>query len=102
MIGQKNLSVIDSAEQAFTIHPQAFVFFDKKTGTRRFEVKANADGGLPVDQVSTLLAANCLMRAQSPRDFCVWVAPGDDLLGSLEKHAANLIPLCQLPQSPLL
>ena len=102
MIGQKNLTVIDSAAQEFTIHPQAFVFFDKKTGTRRFEVKANADGGLPVDQVSSLLAANCVMRGQSPRDFGVWVAAGEDLLGRLEKHAEKLIQLCQMSQSPIL
>jgi DNA-binding CsgD family transcriptional regulator len=101
MIGQKNLTVIDSAEHDFTIHPQAFVFFDKKTGTRRFEVKANADGGLPVDQVASLLAANCVMRGQTPRDFGVWVAAGEDLLGGLEKHAEKLIQLCQMFQSPI-
>jgi DNA-binding CsgD family transcriptional regulator len=101
MIGQKNLTVIDGAEQDFTIHPQAFVFFDKRTGTRRFEVKANADGGLPVDQVASLLAANCVMRGQSPSDFGVLVAAGEDLLGGLEKHAEKLIQLCQMFQSPI-
>jgi DNA-binding CsgD family transcriptional regulator len=101
MNGQKNLTVIDSAGQDFTIHPQAFVFFDKRTGTRRFEVKANADGGLPVDQVASLLAANCVMRGQTPRDFGVWVAAGEDLLGGLEKHAEKLIQRCQMFQSPI-
>ena len=99
MNGRKNLTVIQNADPDFTIHPQAFVFFDKKTGTRRFEVAANADGGLPVDHVASLLAVQCMMRGQTPKDFGVLVAADEDLLDGLEKHADKLIQHCQILQS---
>jgi len=101
MNGRKNLSANQIADQDITIHPQAFVFFDKKTGTRRFEVKANADGGLPVDQIASLLAVQCVMRGQTPKDFGVLIAAGEDLLGGLEKHAEKLIQHFQMVQTPV-
>jgi hypothetical protein len=53
---RKSLTTIQSANQAFTIHPKALVFFDRKTGTQCADVKANADGSMPVNQVASLLA----------------------------------------------
>jgi DNA-binding CsgD family transcriptional regulator len=101
MNSRKFISAMQVVDQEFTIRPQAFVFFDKKTGTRRFEVKANADGSLPVDQVASLLAANCVMRGQTPQDFGILVAAGEDILGGLEKHTEKLIQHCQTFQSPI-
>jgi hypothetical protein len=60
MKSRKSLTTILGASQAFTVHPNAFVYFDRKIGTQRFEVKANADGSMPVNQVASLLALRCV------------------------------------------
>jgi hypothetical protein len=60
MKSRKSLTTILGASQAFTVHPKAFVYFDRKIGTQRFEVKANADGSMPVNQVASLLALRCV------------------------------------------
>jgi hypothetical protein len=38
------------------VRARQFVFFDKKTGTRRFEVKASEDGSVSLDQAVNMLA----------------------------------------------
>jgi DNA-binding CsgD family transcriptional regulator len=101
MKDRKNLTTIHSAVHQFTIHPKAFVFFDRKTGTQRFEVKANTDGSLPVDHVASLLAVQCVMRGRRPQDFGVAVAAGEDLLGGLGTLTEKLIQDCQIFQSPV-
>lgn len=78
----------------FAVHPKLFVFFDKKTGTRRFEVKAGKDGSMPVDQAVSLLAVHCVARQQMPKDFSVMVAAGEDLVDNLVGRATKLIRTC--------
>lgn len=75
----------------FSIRPKVFVFFDKKTGAPHFEVKADADGNMPLDQVVGLLAMNCMLRGQTPEDYSVMVAAGEDLLAGLAHRATKLI-----------
>jgi DNA-binding CsgD family transcriptional regulator len=101
MKSRKSLTTIHRANQAFKIHPKAFVFFDKKTGTQRFEVKANKDGSMPVNEVASLLAVHCVTRGQTPKDFGVVVAAGEDLLDGLGVHAEKLIRDCQMIQAPV-
>lgn len=101
MNGRKSLITIHNSDQDFTIHPKAFVFFDKKTGTQRFEVKANRNGSLPVNHVASLLAVQCVMRGRSPQDFGVAVAAGEDLFTGLETLTEKLIQDCQVFQSPV-
>jgi DNA-binding CsgD family transcriptional regulator len=101
MKSRKSLTTIHDANQVFTVHPKAFVFFDRKTGTQRFEVKANADGSMPVNQVASLLGLHCVTRGQTPKDFGVVVAAGEDLLNGLGIHANKLIHECQMFQSPV-
>jgi DNA-binding CsgD family transcriptional regulator len=101
MVSRKSLATIRNSIQGFTIHPKSFVFFDKKTGTQRFEVKANEDGTLPVNHVASLLAVHSVMRGQRPQDFGVAVSAGEDLLGGLNKLAEKLIQNCQTFQSPV-
>ena len=101
MKGQKSLTTVHIADHDFTIHPKAFVFFDRKTGTQRFEVKANTDGSLPVNHVASLLAVQCVMRGRRPQDFGVAVAAGEDLLGGLGTLTEKLIQDCQMFQSPV-
>jgi DNA-binding CsgD family transcriptional regulator len=101
MKNRKILAAIHSATHDFTIHPKAFVFFDRKTGTRRFEVKANTDGSLPVNHVASLLAVQCVMRGRRPQDFGGAVAAGEDLLSGLGALTEKLIQDCQMFQSPV-
>ncbi len=101
MKARKSHTTIHSADHNFTIHPKAFVFFDRKTGTQRFEVKANADGSMPLNHVASLLAVHCVTRGQTPKDFGVMVAAGEDLLNGLGMHAEKLIQEYQMFQSPV-
>jgi DNA-binding NarL/FixJ family response regulator len=98
--GRKGLATIRTSTQGFTIHPKSFVFFDKKTGSLRFEVKANGDGTLPIDHAASLLAVHSVMRGQRPQDFGVAVAACEDILGGSEALAEKLIKDCQVFQSP--
>lgn len=86
------------------IRPKEFVFIDKKTGTRRFEIKADKDGQIPVEQAVSLLAIHCVARQQAPGDFGVMVAAGEDLFAGIAAGAAKLIQTCsgtKMPGFPL-
>jgi DNA-binding CsgD family transcriptional regulator len=87
--------------ESFQVHPKAFVFLDKQTGTLRFEVKAGSDGRLPMDQAVYLLAMHCLVRGQVPKDFEVLVSADEDLIGSLAPHARKLIHTCLASAAPV-
>jgi DNA-binding CsgD family transcriptional regulator len=87
--------------EPFQVHPKAFVFLDKQTGTPRFEVKAGPDGGLPIDQAVYLLAMHCLVRGQAPKDFEVMVSANEDLIGSLAPRARKLIHTCLASAAPV-
>ncbi|MFI5057507.1 MAG: response regulator transcription factor [Candidatus Acidiferrales bacterium] len=82
------------------LHPKAFVFFDKETGTPRFQVNAALDGSMPKDQAASLLALHCVARQQKPNDFSVMIAIGDDLVAGLAGQAVKLIRTCAAPAPP--
>ena len=90
----------NGATNGFSIHPKLFVFFDKKTGSRRFEVKAGEDGSLPMDQAVSLLAIHCVARQQMPDDFSIMVSAGDELIDRLVGRAAKLIRSCSGTTTP--
>ncbi len=85
----------------FSVHPRLFVFFDKQTGTQRFEVKAGDNGSLPTDRAASLLAMHCIARGQMPKDFGVMVAADEDLLNGLAGRAIKLIQSCVEVPSPI-
>ncbi len=92
-------------ENSLSIHPKRFVFFDKKTGTRRFEVKASEDESISMDQAVNMLAIYCVARHQMPGDFNVMVMAGEELVDDLVRRAIKLIRTCsgamtRLPLSP--
>jgi len=87
--------------EPFQVHPKAFIFLDKQTGTPRFEVKAGADGRLPVDQAVYLLAMHCLVRGQAPKDFEVMVSADEDFIGSLAPRARKLVHTCLASAAPV-
>ncbi|HEX4378977.1 MAG TPA: helix-turn-helix transcriptional regulator [Candidatus Acidoferrum sp.] len=83
-----------ASTKPFFVRPTAFVFFDRKSGIRRFEVKAGDDGRLPGEQAASLLAIHCVARQQQPRDFDVMVAAGEDLVEGIAGRANKLIRSC--------
>lgn len=96
----KNRSPHTAAGKAFLVHPKAFIFYDKETGARRFEVKAEADGSMPSDQAVGLIALHCVMRGQVPDDLGVMVAVGEDLFDTLGQRVRKLIhnfPAAEIP-----
>jgi DNA-binding CsgD family transcriptional regulator len=78
------------------IRPELFVFFDKKTGIRRFEVEANQDGSMPVDHAVNLLAIHCVARQRMPSDFDILIGVGKDLIGSVVGRASSLMRTCSV------
>src|SRR5580698_1292750 len=83
-----------SLARGLSIRPKEFVFVDKKTGTRRFEIKADKDGRMPMEQAVSLLAIHCVARQQTPGDFGVMVAAGQELFDQVAERAAKLIQAC--------
>jgi DNA-binding CsgD family transcriptional regulator len=87
------------ASRSFTVHARQFVFFDKKTGTRRFEVKAGEDGSVRMDQAVNMLAV-CASRHQMPRDFNVMVMAGEEIVGDLMRRTTKLLRTCSGARTP--
>jgi DNA-binding CsgD family transcriptional regulator len=79
---------------SFLVHPKLFVFFDKKTGIRRFEVEADQDGRMPMEQAVNLLAIQCVARQQMPSDFGILIGVGKDLVDGLVGRVASLMQSC--------
>jgi DNA-binding CsgD family transcriptional regulator len=80
--------------KSFLVRPTSFVFFEKKSGVRRFDVRAGDDGRMPTEQAASLLAIHCVARQQQPRDFDVMIAAGDDLVEGIVGRANKLIRSC--------
>jgi DNA-binding CsgD family transcriptional regulator len=87
----------------FSVHPKLFVFFDKRTGTPRFQVRARNDGTLPVEQAVSLLAVQCIARQKMPREFGILVGTDEDLVGGLVGRTMKVIEGCSnaRPQTSL-
>lgn len=101
MQGRKHERNRRAAEIRFELRAKAFVFFDRTTGTKRFEVEAGPDGSLPVEQSTSLLAMQCVVRGQTPADFRVMVSVGDNLLEGLAPGAKKLIQACMATALPM-
>ena len=101
MNGRRGFKISRRDEKEFSVHPKAFIFIDKRTGTHRFEVKANAYGSIPIDEAVSLLVVHCLMRNQGPNDFGVMVSAGENLLDDLGPRARKLIHACPSIQASL-
>jgi DNA-binding CsgD family transcriptional regulator len=80
--------------RGFSVHPKLFVFFDKLTGTPRFQVRARHDGTLPVEQAVSLLAVQCIARQKMPREFGILVATDEELVGGLVGRTMKVIEGC--------
>lgn len=94
MNGFKRLAPGQHLARGFSVHPKLFVFFDKRTGTPRFQVRARQDGTLPVEQAVSLLAVQCVARQKMPREFGVLVGTEEDLVNSLVGRTMKVIEGC--------
>lgn len=83
------------------VSPQEFVFVDRKTGKKRFVVKPRADGSLPLEETSSLLAMHCVLRSQTPADFGVMVAVSRGFMDRLARQARKLIKACSPELLPI-
>jgi len=88
-------------DMGYQVHPKVFVFFDRTTGTPRFEVKAGPDGRLPEEQALSMLAIQCVVRGRAPEDFRVMVATTENLLDGLAPRAKKLIQGCLASTMPI-
>jgi DNA-binding CsgD family transcriptional regulator len=71
--------------------PGAFAFCERASGAIRFQVRAAADGELPVEEAASLLAMHCLVRAQKPEEYVVLVVPRHELIESVGARADQLL-----------
>lgn len=99
MRGRKQSLRNSDDSKSFAVHPKVFIFLDKRSGTRRFEVKAGADGRMPVEQAVDLLAVHCLVRRQAPSDFMITVGASENLIESLGSRAKKIIQACHFGTS---
>ncbi len=98
---RKERQMCRPVQSSFRLHPKAFVFLDRSTGTKRFEVNAGPDGSLPVDEAISLLAMQCVVRGQTPGDFSVMVSIAEDLLDGLGPRTSKLIEACMATVLPM-
>lgn len=90
-----------SSKPSIRVHPREFVFVDRKTGRKRFAVKPERDGSLPVEQTSSLLAMHCVLRSQTPADFRVMVAVGRNFMDRVVPRTKRLIDTCSPALMPI-
>jgi len=65
---------------------RTFLFYEKNSGVTHFQITAESDGSLPLDQAACLLAMHCMVRGQSPEDYVVMVeAEQGHTLGLVER-----------------
>jgi DNA-binding CsgD family transcriptional regulator len=70
---------------------QTFLFYEKQSGVAHFEVAADGDGRLPVEQAACLLAMHCMVRGQSPEDYVVMVEAEQGHTTGLLERAQSLL-----------
>ncbi len=65
---------------------RTFLFYEKTSGVTHFQITAESDGTLPLEQAACMLAMHCMVRGQSPEDYLVMVeADQGHTLGLVEK-----------------
>ncbi|MGH9688741.1 MAG: response regulator transcription factor [Candidatus Acidiferrales bacterium] len=75
----------------FEVRPKSFIFFDRATGTPGFELKATADGELPVDMAVSQLAMQCVASGRNPGDFQLTITTDADLLSEITPRVKRLV-----------
>jgi DNA-binding CsgD family transcriptional regulator len=99
--GRKRNRVAGVNGTGLEVDAKIFVFFDKSTNTKRFEVRADRNGKLPVEETVSLLAMQCVVRGQTPDDFRVLVSAEEDILIALLPRTNKLIQACMSSVLPV-
>jgi len=73
------------------IQPESYVLYERSTGTVRFRVAADSDGGVPVEKLAGLLAVHCLVRGQAPEDYEMMVITRDSMHHAVALRAQELL-----------
>lgn len=79
--------------------PQTYLFYEKQSGVAHFEIAADPDGRLPVEQAACLLAMHCMVRGQSPEDYVVMVEAERGHTSGLLERAHSLLQAGQAVKS---
>ncbi|MGH9716342.1 MAG: response regulator transcription factor [Candidatus Acidiferrales bacterium] len=85
----------------FEVRPKSFIFFDRATGAQGFEVKATADGGLPVEMAINQLAMQCVASGRNPGDFQLTITTDADLLSEITPQAKRLVQKYLARETPV-
>lgn len=81
-------SIVPSAPAA----PQrTFLFYEKQSGVTHFQVVADSDGRMPLEQAACLLAMHCMVRGQAPQDYVVMVEAEQGCTEGLVEKAQLLL-----------
>ncbi len=78
---------------------QTYLFYEKQSGVAHFEVTADRDGRLPIEQAACLLAMHCMVRGQSPEDYVVMVEANQSHTQGLLERAQTLLQAGQAVKS---
>jgi DNA-binding CsgD family transcriptional regulator len=70
---------------------ETYFFYEKNAGVSHFHVEAAPDGQFPVEEAAGLLAMNCMVRGQSPRDYVVLVQATREALEGLNEKTEKLL-----------
>jgi len=68
-----------------------FVFCEKRSGVAQFRAASNVDFDCTVERMAGLLAMQCLVRGQEPRDFEIMVPAERALVDRLVERAEDLL-----------
>jgi DNA-binding CsgD family transcriptional regulator len=68
-----------------------FVFCEKRTGVAQFRAASNVDFDCTMERIAGLLAMQCLVRGQEPRDFEVMVPAERAIIDRLVSRAEELL-----------
>jgi DNA-binding CsgD family transcriptional regulator len=68
-----------------------FVFCEKRTGVAQFRAASNVAFDCTVERIAGLLAMQCLVRGQEPRDFEIMVPAERSLVDRLVSRAQDLL-----------
>ncbi len=80
---------------------QTFLFCEKQSGATHFQVNADSNGNLPLEQAACLLAMHCMVRGQSPEDYMIMVEADNSHTDGLFEKAHKLLEAGQAVKSEI-
>jgi DNA-binding CsgD family transcriptional regulator len=78
---------------------RTFLFYEKQSGITHFQIAADSDGRLPLEQAACLLAMHCMVRGQTPEDYVVMVEAEQGCTDGLVDKAQKLLEAGQAVKS---